>query len=185
MDTLRGDRVRLVNPKARAEVPNLVALAAAGVDFRQFYVQGNESQTSHSSFWTAQYPANHHVITAGPRTNYQLSARFPQLGPIMRDLGFHTVGVTGNGNIEDWTGYTRGFDDFENLIEAGTSHTLGYKLPGKVVIERALPYLDDRSRPIFLFLGTIDNHKPWLAHKPWIDRYHPEPYRGYFEDQVR
>jgi arylsulfatase A-like enzyme len=184
MDTLRGDRTRTVNPQARAEVPNLEKLVAGGVGFRQFYVQGNESQTSHSSFWTAQYPANHHVITAGPRTNYQLAARFPQMGPVMTATGMRTIGVTSNGNIEDWTGYTRGFEEFENLMEDGTGKKLGYRVPASVVVDRVLEHLDDVSRPFFLFMGTTDTHKPWFARQPWLDRYHPEPYKGLFEDRV-
>ena len=37
---------------ARAQTPNFDELAKTSAVFRQYYVQGNESQTSHSSVWT-------------------------------------------------------------------------------------------------------------------------------------
>lgn len=184
MDTLRGDRTRTVNPSAVAEIPNLQRLADRGAAFRQFYTQGNESQTSHASFWTAQFPANHKVVTAGSRTNYQLSSRLPQLGPRMRDTGRRTIGVTSNGNVEQWTGYTRGFDEFENLMEDGTHLRYHWRVPAREVVDRTLRHLKDVSRPFFLFMGTTDTHKPWYGRQPWLDRYHPEPYRGPFDDRV-
>jgi len=184
MDTLRGDHTRTVNPAAVAEIPNLQRLADQGASFRQFYVQGNESQTTHASFWTAQYPANHKVITAGSRTNYQLSSKLPALGPRMRDTGRRTIGITSNGNVEEWTGYTRGFDEFENLMEDGTHLKYHWRVPAREVVDRTLGHLKDVSQPFFLFIGTTDTHKPWYGRQPWLDRYHPEPYRGPFDDRV-
>ena len=38
-----------------------------------------------------------------------------------------------------------------------------------------------RERPAGLFIGTIDTHKPYIGHQPWLDRYDPGPYRGPFK----
>ena len=35
-----------------------------------------------------------------------------------------------------------------------------------------------------MFFGTIDTHKPWVGHEPWLSKYDPEPYRGYFKKKV-
>jgi arylsulfatase A-like enzyme len=187
MDTLRGDKVRLVNPEARAEIPNLTRLADSGAVFRQYYVQGNESQTSHSSVWTSLYPANHRVITSGRATNYVLAKRFDKIGELMKAAGKRTVGVTANGTIFDWSGYTEGFDVFNNLMKDGTGRKLGFRVPGNVVYDRALDklaYDDHPDEPFFLFIGTIDTHKPWYGHEPWLSRYDPEPYDGRFQSKV-
>ena len=48
MDSLRADRIRAFNPKARAETPNFDKLAERSAVFLQNYVQGNESQVSHA-----------------------------------------------------------------------------------------------------------------------------------------
>lgn len=184
MDTLRGDKVRTVNPDARAEIPHLTRLAETGAAFRQYYVEGNESQTSHSSVWTSLYPVNHRVITSGPATNYQLSARFEAIGPLMKAAGLRTVGVTANGTVTNWAGYTRGFDVYNNLMKDGTGRRLGYRVPGDLVYERALEKLGSPEEPFFLFIGTIDTHKPWYGHEPWLSQYDPGPYKGRFKDKV-
>jgi arylsulfatase A-like enzyme len=184
MDTLRGDKMRTVNPDARAEIPTLAKLAETGAAFRQYYVQGNESQTSHSSVWTSLYPVNHRVITSGPATNYQLSKRFEAIGPLMKAAGLRTVGVTANGTITNWAGYTRGFDVYSNLMKDGTGRRMGFRVPGDIVYERALDKLGSHEEPFFLFIGTIDTHKPWYGHEPWLSRYDPGPYEGRFDDKV-
>ena len=60
------------NPSANGEATaptaaaaNFEKLAATGAVFRQFYVGGNESQTSHATVWTGTYPAVHNVRLAG------------------------------------------------------------------------------------------------------------------------
>ena len=65
MDALRADKVPMFTPGARAQTPNLDELAKSSAVFRQYYVQGNESQTSHASMWTGVYPAVHNVRMAG------------------------------------------------------------------------------------------------------------------------
>ena len=71
MDALRADKVPMFTPGARAQTPNLDELAKTSAVFRQYYVQGNESQTSHSSMWTALYPAVHNVRMAGKSGKWQ------------------------------------------------------------------------------------------------------------------
>src|SRR5664279_1332870 len=56
MDALRADKIPIFTPGARAQTPNIDELAKSSTVFRQYYVQGNESQASHSSMWTSVYP---------------------------------------------------------------------------------------------------------------------------------
>ena len=60
MDALRADKIPIFTPGARAQTPNFDELAKTSAVFRQYYVQGNESQTSHSSMWTG-------ALSGGPR----------------------------------------------------------------------------------------------------------------------
>lgn len=182
MDALRADKVRVATPGARAEVPTFEKLVETGASFREHYVQGNESQTSHSSFWTSLYPANHKVIVAGPHMHFRLSKSFAKLPQLLEAAGFHNVGVTANGMIHDWTGYTRGFHFFRNLMRDGTGRSMKYNVPAEFILDVAIDALGDAYRdPFFLFIGTIDTHKPWVAHEPWISKYDPGPYEGMFE----
>jgi arylsulfatase A-like enzyme len=186
MDTLRADRMALFQPGARARTPVLRKLAESGAVFRRYYVQGNESQTSHSSIWTGLYPAVHTVITAGPHMQNRLSPKLPQIAPLLGKLGRGTVGASSNGTLHSWTGYPHGFDAFKNLMRDKKEHRVRYYVPGNRVLARGLAMLRDKgiANPFYLFLGTTDTHKPWHAHEPWISEYDPKPYRGSFDTYV-
>jgi len=179
MDALRADRVRTFSPGARAEVPHFDALAQTSAVFRQYYVHGNESQTSHASLWTGTFPAVHNVRQAGVGGTWRIPRQLSVLGELVAAAGLQPIAVTGNGFVTDVGGYGRGFVEFRNMMrEKGVIN--GY-LPGRLVVNAALARLEVRkSDPTLLFLGTVDNHGPWVARKPWIDRYSDPSYRGPF-----
>ncbi len=181
MDALRADKIGAFTPGARAQTPAFDELAKTGTVFRQYYVQGNESQTSHSSMWTALYPAVHGVRLAGQGGAWKIDSKFDVLASELHDAGYVTTGVTGNGYVNDEGGYTRGFDEFRNLMrETGVENNY---IPGQKIVDTALASLDKhRDKPTYLFLGTIDTHGPWVARKPWIDIYSPPPYKGPFQE---
>jgi arylsulfatase A-like enzyme len=181
MDAMRADRIPAFTPGARAQTPNFDELSKTGAVFRQYYVQGNESQTSHSSVWTSLYPAVHQVRTAGVGGTYLINKKFHILGSELAAAGMKTSGITGNGFVNESGGYTRGFTEFRNMMrERGIINGVLY---GQTIVDAALKRLDKlRADPTFLFLGTIDTHGPWIARKPWIDVYSPGPYNGPFKE---
>ena len=181
MDALRADRVRPFSPGARAEVPNFEKLAATGAVFRQYYVGGNESQTSHSTMWTGTYPAVHNVRLAGDGGNWKIPRALPVMGEMVKGAGLAPIAVTANGFVTEAGGYARGFAEFRNMMrEKGMVNGILY---GQVVLRAALARLDARKTdPTLLFLGTVDTHGPWIARKPWIELYDgPKPYTGPFQ----
>ena len=183
MDALRADKLRTFTPGARAQTPNFDELAKSSTVFRQYYVQGNESQASHSSMWTSLYPAVHGIRLAGDprRINSNLSKKFESIATQLSAAGYFTTAVTGNGYVNDEDGYTRGFREFRNMMrETGVENNLIY---GAKIVDAALAALDKhRDGPAYLFVGTIDTHGPWVARKPWIDLYSPGPYHGPFQE---
>ena len=180
MDALRAGKVPIFTPGARAQTPNLVELAKSSTVFRQYYVQGNESQTSHSSMWTGLYPAVHGVRLAGVGGAWRIGPQFEVLAKDVADAHYATLAVTGNGYVNEDGGYARGFAEFRNMMrETGVENGVIF---GQQIVDAALQKLDrHRSDPAYLFLGTIDTHGPWIARKPWIDVYSPAPYRGPFQ----
>ncbi|HEY5938462.1 MAG TPA: sulfatase, partial [Kofleriaceae bacterium] len=181
MDALRADRVPVFTPGARAQTPNLDELAKTSAVFRQFYVGGNESQTSHSTVWTGVYPAVHNVRMAGNNGKYKIDKEFPLIAMKLGDAGFYTAAVTGNGFVNDSGGYARGFKEFRNMMRE--RNQLNGIIYGKEIVDAALSRLDaHREQPTYLFFGTIDTHGPWIARKPWIDIYSPGKYTGPFQD---
>ncbi len=183
MDAFRAGSVRTFTPGARPEVPNFDRLAKTGVVFRQFYVHGNESQTSHSSTWTSTYPAVHNVRMAGVGGSWKLPTRLEVLGQLMKGAGLHTIGVTANGFVTADGGYARGFDEYRNQMrEKGVINGIVY---GDRIVNDGVARLaraKDRGEPAFLFMGTVDTHGPWIARKPWIEQYDPGPYGGPFQE---
>jgi arylsulfatase A-like enzyme len=181
MDALRADKIPIFTPGARAKTPNFEELARASTVFRQYYVQGNESQTSHSSMWTGLYPAVHGVRLAGVGGVWRIGAQFDLLAQEIRAAHYATLAVTGNGFVNEDGGYARGFQEFRNMMrETGVENGVIY---GQQIVDAALAKLDrHRSDPAYLFLGTIDTHGPWIARKPWIDIYSPGPYHGPFQE---
>jgi arylsulfatase A-like enzyme len=179
MDALRADKIPVFTPGARARTPNLDELARSSVVFRQYYVQGNESQTSHSSMWTGLYPAVHGVRLAGVGGAWKIASEFDVLAKQVAAAGYATLGVTGNGYVNESGGYARGFQEFRNMMrESGVVNGVIY---GQQIVDAALRSLDRfREERAYLFLGTIDTHGPWIARKPWIDDYSPGPYDGPF-----
>lgn len=184
MDALRADRVRTFSPGARAEVPHLDRLAQTSAVFRHYYVQGNESQTSHASLWTGTYPAVHNVRQAGDGGSWRIPRELPVLGELVAAAGLTPIAVTGNGFVTDVAGYGRGFAEYRNLMRdrMGESHFIIGTIYGKTLLDTALARVEARKdEPHLLFLGTIDTHGPWIARQPWIDRYSSPDYRGPFQ----
>ena len=181
MDALRADKIPIFTPGARAQTPNLDELAKTSTVFRQYYVQGNESQVSHSSMWTSLYPAVHGVRDAGVGGTWRLSAKLDVIAARLSEAGLYTAAVTGNGFVNEDSGYARGFREYRNMMrETGAANGIIY---GQQIVDAALKRLDaHRVDPTYLFLGTIDTHGPWIARKPWIDIYSPAPYHGPFQE---
>ncbi len=184
MDALRADKIPLFTPGARAQTPSFDELAKTSVVFRQYYVQGNESQTSHSTMWSGVYPAVHNVRMAGVGGAWKLDVKFPVIATELAKAGMFTTAVTGNGFVNADGGYARGFKEFRNMMrEKGDGTIINGVIYGEKIVDAALKQLDARrADPTYLFLGTIDTHGPWIARKPWIDTYSPGRYTGPFQE---
>jgi len=146
-------------------------------------VQGNESQVSHSSIWTGLYPAVHGVrdIDIDKGGSWKLDPKLALLAQQLRDAGYYTTAVTGNGFVNSDGGYDRGFKEFKNPMREGG--VMNNFIPGEKLVNQAIDQLNKhREGPTYLFLGTIDTHGPWVARKPWIDIYSPPPYKGPFQE---
>lgn len=180
LDATRADRIPIFTPGAATQTPSLEELAKTSAVFRQYYVQGNESQTSHASVWTGVYPAVHNVRLAGSGGTSRLSTTRPVIAELMRGAGLVPIAVTGNGFINKGGGYDRGFEEFRNMMrEPGIKNGVLY---GDKIVGAALARFEaHRADPTFLFFGTVDSHSPWIARRPWITRYSPQPYEGPFK----
>ncbi len=162
MDSLRADRVRAFNPKARPETPNFDKLAETSSVFLQNYVQGNESQVSHASMWTSMWLAKH----KSPNMKDILPDKFVTIDEVAKKAGKFTAGVSANGYIRPKRGYGSGWDKFVNHIES----SMGLK--GADVFEKGISFITPKKdQPWFLYLGTIDTHVTLRPKEPWMSKY--------------
>jgi len=147
LDTLRLDRV---DPD---RMPNLQAIARDAVVFDDAWAQVPFTLPSHMSVFTGLYPDVHGV----DRKQARLGERIPTLPELLRQAGYHTVGVVTNLWMKGEFGFARGFDSYERL-----PYGLVY---ADRVNQRALELADGRGaddRPLFLFLHYIDPHSDFF-----------------------
>ncbi|HEU4610942.1 MAG TPA: sulfatase-like hydrolase/transferase [Kofleriaceae bacterium] len=171
MDSLRADRVRVFNPKARPEVPNWEKLAESSTVFMSHYVQGNESQVSHASMWTSAYLAKHKAAEMKDK----IDPKFMTIDEVVKKANKYAAGVSANGYIRPKRGFGPAWDQFINHIEK----SMGLK--GIDVMDKGLSFITPKKdQPWFLYLGLIDTHVTWRAKSPWIEKYDPG-YKGKFE----
>jgi arylsulfatase A-like enzyme len=170
MDSLRADRIRAINPKARPETPNWDKLAETSALFVNAYVQGNESQVSHASIWSSNYLAKHKAI----EMKDHLSDKWMTIDEVAKAGGKYVAGASGNGYIRPSRGFGSAWNQYVNHIEKG----LGLK--GADIVEQGFKFIaPHKDQPWFLYLGLIDTHVTWRAKQPWLDKY-DGGYKGRF-----
>jgi arylsulfatase A-like enzyme len=173
MDSLRADRVRPFNAKARPETPNWEKLAETSTVFQNTYVQGNESQVSHAAIWSSNYLAKHRAI----EMKDHLAEKWMTIDEVAKAGGKYVAGASGNGYIRPARGFGNSWNQFVNHIEKG----LGLK--GADIMEKGLSFVaPKKAQPWFLYLGFIDTHVTWRAKQPWMDKY-DGGYKGRFEKE--
>jgi arylsulfatase A-like enzyme len=162
VDTLRGERLGSYG-YSRDTSPTLDLLAASGVRFSHQLSQSSWTKCSMASLWTSLYPA-HNGVT-----------RFDQVIPeeatlpaeILKQAGFHTVGLYRNGWVAPNFGFGQGFDIYDKprpgtippsvkrenptLKEAGSDDD---------VVNSAIEFLRVSGRDRwFLYLHLMDVHE--------------------------
>ncbi|HEX5061656.1 MAG TPA: sulfatase-like hydrolase/transferase [Kofleriaceae bacterium] len=171
MDSLRADRIRVWNPKARPEVPNWEKLAETSSVFLTHYVQGNESQVSHASMWSSEYLAKHKASEMKDK----LDAKLMTIEKVAKKANKYAAGASANGYIRPERGFGNAWDQFVNHI----TKSLGLK--GADVVDKGISFITPKKdQPWFLYLGLIDTHVTWRAKSPWMEKY-DGGYKGKFE----
>jgi arylsulfatase A-like enzyme len=159
IDTLRADRTGALQSAARDNTPELTALGARGVTYRQAVAPAAWTLPSMAALMAGRDVAgNRHAALPDERT---LAERFAA-------GGWHTAGVSANPLLTADNGFARGFDSFTVAPAASTAslsadvHELR-AWDAQALAERALALLAaaPRDRPVFLFLQLMDPHVPY------------------------
>lgn len=152
LDTVRQDHLS-VHAYERPTTPSLEAFAERSVVFSNAFTQETNTNPSHASMFTGQYPHEH-----GNRVNGDiLEGSVPTLAEILRHAGFSTGGFVSSSVLsQDGSGLARGFDAYNDNF-AGARRT------GVQTVRRALAWLRGRApdERFFLFVHLYDAHGPY------------------------
>ncbi len=173
IDTLRADHVPLdFDTDVRA--PNLVKLAKEGAHFKLAYDQGNESRTSHAALFTGEYPNRNGLVGHGILHPNQYL-----LPEALQDAGYFTGCHVANGYISRKGGFDQGWDFYVNNLREG------WAIDGEGLAKEGVAWAKKHAKKkFFLYIGTIDPHVTYHAHKGITELYEKTPYHGEFEHYV-
>ncbi len=178
IDTLRSDRLPFYGYKG-VETPALTSFRADAILFEKAYSHVPLTLPSHASMFTGLLPAEH-----GIRDNlgYTLK-RVPTLAELLKSDGYATGAAVGSIVLNGAAGLARGFDLYDDSIEARDASQLGQ---GPASLQRdggrsaaiLRHWLSANSAgPFLAFLHLYEPHTPYEPPEPYRSRY-PNTYDG-------
>jgi arylsulfatase A-like enzyme len=171
IDTLRADRLGAYGYD-RATSPAMDALARRGVRFETAIAEAGWTLPSHVTLMSGLPPALHGATVP----TRKVSAEVPLLAEVLRDAGFHTIGLTAGRFLEKRFGFDRGFAYFDDgglrfgraLAEAGA------RIAGMDAAER-----------FFVFIHTYDVHCPYDPPPAYAAKFETRPETDHLETSGR
>ncbi len=192
IDALRADYLKLYDPAAETEIPELEAFARDSVLFEHSYAQASWTKPSFATLFTGLYPEQH--------TAYTKTAALPDsvvtLAELLSETGYYTKGFSNNPNNSSVFNFQQGYADYVDLkpsLYFGASPSasklsmynvlrmirhkvfsrLGVNMriedfyqPAEVVTQVGLDWLDEgavpEGTPFYLFLHYMDPHDPFM-----------------------
>jgi arylsulfatase A-like enzyme len=148
VDTLRRDHLQVFGYE-RDTSANVAELAGDGFVFEQATSSSSWTKTAIASLLTSYRPDRHRVMGHVDSLPYDV----PTLPALLNADGYHTIGVSANGNISNYFGYARGFDRFSQFK----------KVEGdRRVMEAALESIRfAEGRPWLAYVHFMGPHSPY------------------------
>lgn len=176
VDCLRADVLGCYGGPAKT--PNLDKISGRGARFAYAFAHGHFTKTTFPSIFSGTYPADHGGTKA-------FAARRPSFVVLLKESGYHTVGVNSNPWLSSSFGFDRGFEEYLDISSATpTAHSIAVRTvnnllglvgggfvfppypPGELVTERALQLLAGVRQPFFMWVHYMDAHWPYAVSKP-------------------
>lgn len=194
IDTLRADALGAYG-YSRATSPAFDRIAEEGVVFERAYVQYTASTASHTTIQTGCYPARHGAVANG----MSIPGSIRSLASRLRDEGYATAAFHNHSLLSQYHGFERGFDVFVETHEpvlAGTPfrlwlHELHFVRAWHVlfqfqtVMPLAEAWISTVRQPFFLWVTTLQPHRPYIPPRALVSALEAEPYEGDLTGRVR
>ena len=179
---------------ARPTSPHIDALAAESVVYERAIAPGCWSLPSQVSLLTGTFPSKH----GAHELHLSYTHRYPLLPEVLREVGYHTLGISSNSWMSDEFGVTQGFERYLKLWQyrpsvpapTRTSTGLGAWIDKKLqrwywrqifprrnraqhVNRHIRALLADTPEPFFLYAIYWDMHLPYAAKARYAARWLP------------
>jgi arylsulfatase A-like enzyme/Flp pilus assembly protein TadD len=175
LDTTRADRIGSYG-YAKAETPNIDALARSGILFSNAYTSVPLTLPSHATIFTGREPFVHGVRNNG---NYALPADENTLAEVMRTRGFGTYAVVASFVLHSKFGLDQGFENYDDSLDYNApAGTLRTEIDASRVYARFKNWLDrSPASPFFAWVHFFDPHSPYDPPTEFKSRFE-DPYDG-------
>ena len=166
LDTLRKDHLGCYGNRW-IQTPRLDGLADESILFTNYITVVPTTLASHTSLFTGKYPHNHGT----PRNGFMVNRENQMLPEILKENGFHTVGIPGAFALDSRFDFDQGFDHYDENFErlVGQMGSFLNERTAKSVTDRVIGYLRQKDLPsnLFLFAHYFDPHAPFVAPEPY------------------
>ncbi len=118
--------------------------------FKNAYAQSSWTRPSVGALFTGLYPFQHHAITI----KSGLAAEFQTLAELLKNAGFHTIGISSNAGIKEFFNFNQGFSYFKyhSNLDGGLAEMLN---------TYAFSQLQAEPSPFFMYIHTMEPHRPY------------------------
>jgi len=183
VDTLRADALDLGMPDVvpgtipRADTPNLAALAAESLVFRNAIAPAPWTVPSMSALFTGLHPSTIDGDKGASMSMRRFKKRpplhpgLPRLARALRSAGYVTTGYVKNALLSPGRGFEHGFGLYERVGGHSSDHHSAREL-----VDAALRWADpmqelradEPGRPFFLYLHFMDTHIDYQPPAAWM-----------------
>jgi arylsulfatase A-like enzyme len=177
VDTLRSDHLPFYGYSG-VETPALSALRADSVLFEKAYSHVPLTLPAHVSIFTGLLPAGHGVHD---NLGYRLKPEVPTLAELLKKGGYRTGAAVSAFVLLGATGMGRGFDFYQDGIEAKNPHMASSMIqrPGAETAAHLEGWIaGGKEEPLFAFLHLYEPHAPYDPKEPYRTRYAQSLYDG-------
>jgi arylsulfatase A-like enzyme len=156
VDALRPDHLPFFGYEKNT-APRMAEFAEDCVLFKNAYAQSAWTRPSVGALFTGLYPFQHQAITL----KSGLAAELETLAEILGGSGFYTIGISSNAGIKEFFNFHQGFAYFKyhSNLDGGQADVLN---------TYAFEQFGLKREPFFLYLHTMEPHRPYLLREEFI-----------------
>jgi len=150
VDCLRPDHLPFFGYEKNT-APHMEEFSRQGIVFRNAYAQGSWTRPSVGALFTGLYPFLHRAINL----KSGLGSEFTTLAEVLQEKGFYTIGISSNAGIKEFFNFHQGFSSFKYHPKQDNGSS-------SVLNEYAFSELRKKKMPFFLYIHTMDAHRPYM-----------------------